>query len=163
MGRELSQEGKEKLSQLAKERHKRGEFGGPKYGRLGGRPRTGSKKKQRITKAVAEAAEEEKNKNAIIEVFKDGIHPNQPISVRLKAATAWAEIAASHHKTEIAETAHQQAQHSREELIAILQQKLTAGPAREIIQRQLQEETGEVVIDAEAVEVDDGDSASEAA
>jgi hypothetical protein len=166
MGRELSQEGKEKLSQLAKERHKRGEFGGPKYGKLGGRPRTGSKKKQRITKAVAEAAEEEKNKNAIIEVFKDAIHPNQPISVRLKGATAWAEIAAQHHKTEIAEVAHQQAQHSREELIEILSEKLTSGPAREIIMKQLEAKTGEVIVDAEVVgeEVDDGDSsAAEAA
>jgi hypothetical protein len=103
MGRELSPEGKEKLSQLAKQRHAKGEFGGAKYGRLGGRPRGGSKKKQRITKAVAEAAEEEKNKNAIIEVFKDGIHPNQPISVRFKAATAWANIAFQQGKMEVAE------------------------------------------------------------
>jgi hypothetical protein len=162
MGRELSPEGKEKLSRLAKERHAQGDFGGAKYGRLGGRPRGGSKKKQRITKAVAEAAEEEKNKNAIIEVFKDGIHPNQPISVRLKAATAWAEIAAQNAKMEVAEAAQVQAQHSRDELIAILAGKLTSGPTREILQRQLEAETGvqdAVVVDGEVV----GDGDAEAA
>jgi hypothetical protein len=147
--RELSPEGKEKLSQLAKQRHAKGEFGGPKYGKLGGRPRGGSKKKQRITKAVAEAAEEEKNKNAIIEVFKDGIHPNQPISVRLKAAEAWANIAFQQGKMEVAEQAVEQAHHSREELIQILQEKLSSGPTREILQRQI---SGEI-IEGHAVEV----------
>jgi len=163
MGRELSQEGKQKLSEIAKDRHKNGKFDSAEMarrGRLGGRK---PKKKQRITKAVAEAAEEEKNKAAIIEVFKDAIHPNQPISVRLKGATAWAEIAASHHKTEIAETAHQQAQHSREELIAILQEKLTTGPARDIIQRQLEGSTPDIIIDGTVVEeVADGDTAEAA-
>lgn len=157
MGRELSQEGKEKLSRIAKERHAKGEFGGPQYGRLGGRPRGGTKKKQRITKAVAEAAEEEKNKNAIIEVFKDGIHPNQPISVRLKAAEAWANIAFQQGKMEVAEQANEQAQHSREELIAILQAKLTSGPTREILQKQIEREASEVIIDGTVVEVTDGD------
>lgn len=40
-GNNLSPEGREKLSRLAKERHARGELGGSKFGKLGGRP-TGS-------------------------------------------------------------------------------------------------------------------------
>lgn len=153
MARELSPQAKEKLSQLAKERHARGDWGGPKFGKMGGRPRGGSKKKQRITRAVAEAAEEDKNKNAIIQVFKDAIHPNQPMTVRLKGAQAWAEIAAQHQKMELSEEAQQQAQLSREELIDLLKGKLTSGPAAAIIRGQIESEAG--IIEAQVVEEDD--------
>ena len=162
MPRELSPEARERLSELAKERHAEGRFGGRKYGKMGGRPRGGSKKKQRITKAVAEAAEEEKNKNAIIQVFKDAIHPNQPMTVRLKGAQAWAEIAAQHQKMELSEEAHITAQHSREELIDILKGKLTSGPAAAIIRNQLEIEAETGIADAEVVE-DEDERAHEAA
>jgi len=156
--RELSPEAKERLSELAKKRHAEGKFGGEKFGKMGGRPKGGSKKKQRITKAVAEAAEEEKNKNAIIQVFKDAIHHNQPMTVRLKGAQAWAEIAAQHQKMELSEEAQNQAQHSREELIDILKGKLTSGPAAAIIRGQLEAETG--IVDAEVIEEDEHDEAA---
>lgn len=157
MPRELSPEAKERLSELAKKRHANGEFGGAKFGRLGGRPKGGSKKKQRITKAVAEAAEEERNKNSIIQVFKDAIHESQPISIRLKGAQAWAEIAQQHAKMELAEEAHAEIQHSREDLIALLAGKLTSGPAAAIVRGAIEQETG--IVDAEIVEEvdDDGD------
>jgi hypothetical protein len=148
--RDLSPEAREKLARLAKERHAEGRFGGKEFGKMGGRPRGGSKKKQRITKAVAEAAEEDKNKNAIIQVFKDAIHPNQPMSIRLKGAEAWAAIAKDHAKMELAEEAHAEIAHSREELIALLAGKLSDGPVAAIVRGQIEQETG--IIDAEVIE-----------
>lgn len=159
MARDLSPEARERLSQLAKKRHAEGRFGDPhENGKLGGRPALGSKKKQRITKAVAEAAEEEKNKSAIIQVFKDAIHPNQPMTVRLKGAQAWAEIARDHAKMELSVEAHKEASKSRDELLEILAGKLTQGPAAQIIRNQIEQETG--VVDAEVVEEEDGHQAA---
>lgn len=160
--RELSPEAREKLSRLAKERHARGDFDkqkmtperGREVGRLGGRGNT--KKRTRITKRVAEAAMEEKNALAIIEVFKDAIHPSQPISVRIKGATAWADIAMQSAKFDLAEEKEQAQQLSREELIKFLTEKFSAGPAAALIAGQLEAQTG--IVDAEVVEeVDDGD------
>ena len=158
-------EGREKLSQLAKKRHREGSLGtnqldSRKGGLTGGRGR--DKRKTRITKRVAEAAEDEQNAKAIIEVFRDAIHPNQPMSIRLKGAETWARIAADHHKTEVAEKANEEVQHSREELIEILRGKLTNGPTGQIIMGQLESETG--IMDVEVVEepeeVEDGDGGS---
>jgi len=149
--RELTPEGREKLSKLAKERHAQGRMGGAEFGKLGGRPKQKrTKRKERITKAVAEAAEEEKNKRDIIQVFKDAIHPHQPMSIRLKGAQAWADIASQHAKQELAEEAHQEIERSREDLIAILQEKFSGGPVAAIVRGQLEQETG--IVDAEVVE-----------
>jgi hypothetical protein len=158
---QISPEAREKLSRLAKERHASGKFGDPRVtGAMGGRPQGGSKKKQRITKRVAEAAEEEKNANAIINVFKDAIHPNQPISVRLKAAETWARLAGEQYKQEAAEVAQTADVKTREELIEILRGKLSAGPVASILQKQIESETG--IVDAEVVheEVERGDQAA---
>jgi hypothetical protein len=164
--RELSPEAREKLSRLAKERHARGEFkndrlkGNPELakqvGRLGGRGNT--RKKTRITKRVAEAAMEEKNALAIIEVFKDAIHPSQPIHIRIKGATAWADIAMQSAKFDLSEEAQQQQQLSRDELIKLLSEKLSNGPAANLIAGQIEEQTG--IVDAEVVEEMDADEAA---
>ena len=158
--RELSPEARDKLSRLAKERHARGEFGGKDIGKLGGRPRGGNKRKQRITKRVAEAAQDERNALAIIEVFKDAIHPSQPIHVRIKGATAWADIAMQDAKFDLSEEQQQQQQLGRQELIDVLAGKLTSGPAAALIRQQLEAETG--IVDAEVVE-DEAEDADEAA
>lgn len=151
--RNISPEARERLSKLAKERHARGEFGGSEFGKLGGRPR--GSKKERISKRVAEAAMEESNAKAIVEVFKDAIHPNQPISVRLKGATAWAELANQHAKIEMQEDANDHQMHSREEALAILAEKLTSGPAAAILRGQIEKEAGIAsgdIIEGEVVE-----------
>lgn len=154
MPHELTPEGRERLSRLAKQRHATGAFGDPvANGRKGGRPKGGSKKKQRISKRVAEAAAEDRNAVSIIQVFKDAIHPNQPITVRLKGAEAWAAIAAQHQKMELSEQAHEQASNSREDLIALLAKKFTSGPTANIIRGQIEAEAG--VIDATVVEEPD--------
>lgn len=157
MPHELTPEGRERLSRLAKQRHASGAFGDPvSNGRKGGRPRGGSKKKQRISKRVAEAAADERNAMAIIQVFKDAIHPNQPMTVRLKGAQAWADIAAQHQKMELSEQAQDQASRSREELLGMLVTRLTSGPTANIIRSQIESESG--IIDAEVIdeELDDG-------
>jgi hypothetical protein len=154
--RELSQEAKQKLSEIATRRHRNGELKAPgvensrKGGLTAGSGR--SKRSQRITKRVAEAAEEERNAQAIIEVFRDAIHPNQPMSIRLKGAETWAKIAAEHHKTEVQEIAQAGAQKSRDELIAILSEKLTEGPTASLIRGQIAEVSEGDIIDAEVVE-----------
>lgn len=130
--KQLSPETREKLSKLAKERHARGEFGGAKFGRLGGRPR-----KDRATKAVAEAAQDEKNKQAIINVFKDAVDPSQPISVRIKGAQAWLEAEGSEGKLQIQESEADNKQRSRSELIDILTKRLTSGPAAQLLAERI--------------------------
>lgn len=154
MPRELSPEAKQKLSMIAARRHRDGELKPPghensrKGGLTAGRGR--SKRSQRITARVAEAAEDERNAQAIIEVFRDAIHPNQPMSIRIKGAETWARIAAEHHKTEVAEIAQQGAQKSRDELIAILSEKLSSGPTANLIRGQIPSETD--IIEAEVIE-----------
>lgn len=150
MPHELTPEGRERLSRLAKKRHAEGKFGDPRInGRKGGRPKGGSKKKQRISARVAEAAAEDRNALSIIQVFKDAIHQNQPMTVRIKGAEAWAAIAAQHQKMELSEQAQEQAQLSRGDLINLLAGKLTTGPAAAIIRGQIEAES---ITDAEVIE-----------
>jgi hypothetical protein len=152
---ELTPEGRERLSRLAKQRHASGRFGDPVVnGRKGGRPKGGSRKKARISKRVAEAAAEDRNSLAIIQVFKDAIHPNQPMTVRLKGAQAWADIAAQHQKMELSEQAQEQAQHSRQDLLSLLSEKLTTGPTATILRGQIESETG--ITEADVVEEPNG-------
>lgn len=146
--RNFSPDSKQKLSDLAKQRHADGKLGGPKYGSMGGKS---VKKKDRISKRVADAAQEERQAKKIIEVFKDAIDPSQPISVRLKGAQAWVDIAVQHGKFELQEEAHEAAQHSREELIEMLSKKLTSGPTGTVLRKQIEEHN---IIEGEAIEVE---------
>lgn len=144
----FSPESRQKLSDLAKKRHAEGKLGGSKYGSMG---RKAPRKKDRISKRVADAAQEEKEANQIIEVFKDAIDPSQPISVRLKGAQAWVDIAVQHGKFELQEEAHEAAQHSREELIDMLTKKLTSGPTANVLKKQIE---SKAIVDGEVVELD---------
>ena len=62
-----------------------GKFGGAKYGRMGGRPRT-----PRASEIAAREAQE--HAEEIVAAFRDALHPSQPIQVRLKAAVEWLKI-----------------------------------------------------------------------
>jgi hypothetical protein len=148
--RELTPEAREKLSRLAKERHAAGKFGGSRFGKMGGRP-----KKDRAAKRVAEAAQEEANARRIINVFKDAIHENQPMQIRIRAAEAWLGVEREEAKILLQEAAHDEKQHSREELLEILSKRLTDGPAATILRKQLEQESSEVIADAEVVEDDE--------
>jgi hypothetical protein len=151
--RNFSPESREKLSRLMKERHARGEVN--PGGRAPGTKNLTTRKKERITKAVAEAAAEEKNRRDIINVFKDAIHPSQPIQVRLKGAEAWAKIAADQNKIELQEEAVSAQQHSREELLELLSQKLTSGPTANLLRTQIEQEN---IVDVEVVEVEEDEA-----
>ena len=148
----LSPETRDKLSRLAKERHARGEFGGKEFGKLGGRPR-----KDRAAARVAEAAQEDANARKIIQVFEDAIDEQQPMGTRLKGAELWIGVEREEAKISIREEEKEAKQHSREELLEILSQKLTSGPAAQLIAKQLNKETPEPITDAEVVEDEDGD------
>lgn len=133
-----------------KERHAKGLVGTHEQARKGGLAKAKkTQRRERITKRVAEAAAEEKNAQDIINVFKDAIHPNQPIHVRLKGAEAWAKIAGEQNKIELQEEAASAQQHSREELLELLSTKLTAGPTANLLRKQLEAET---VVDAEVID-----------
>jgi hypothetical protein len=143
--REISPEAREKLSRLARERHARGELGGSKFGKLGGRPR-----KDRAAKRVAESAQEERMARQIIQVFKDAVQPDQPMNIRIKAAEAWLGIEREEAKVSMQEEEHDVKQHSREELLEILSNRMTEGPIAELLRKQIEPETG--IVDAEVVE-----------
>lgn len=143
--KQMSPEAREKLSRLAKERHARGEFGGPQFGKLGGRPR-----KDRAARRVAEAAQEDQTARKIIEVFKDAIQPDQPMNIRIKAAEAWLGVEREETKTQILEEDHDIKKHSREELLEILASKMTQGPIADIMKaKQIESEAG--IVDAVVV------------
>lgn len=145
--RNLSPETRQKLSELAKKRVAEGTFGGAKFGKLGGRPR-----KDRAAARVAEAAQEDQNARQIIQVFKDAVDSSQSMGIRLKAAEAWLGVEREEGKLALQEE-QAEAQHSREELIAMLAEKLTAGPTATILRNQLEEETG--IVDAVVVDDDE--------
>jgi hypothetical protein len=148
-GRHLSQEARERLSQLAKQRHAEGKFGGREFGKLGGRPR-----KERAAKRIAEAAQEEANAKAITQVFKDGVSDRQPMGTRLAAAKLWVEIEREEAKVALQEESLDHKDLSRDQLIEALSKKLSSGAASLALrQRLLEQETG--VVDAEVVEEDE--------
>ena len=142
--RELSPEARDKLSRLARERHAAGTFGGAKFGRMGGRP-----KKKRVSERVADAAQSDEMAREIIQVFKDAIDDTQPISIRLKGAMALHEIEREEAKLVMREEETEAKQHSRDELISILSEKLTTGASASILRRRLEAET---IVDAEVVD-----------
>jgi hypothetical protein len=72
-------------SQRARDLVAAGKFGGAKYGRMGGRPRT-----PRASEIAAREAQE--HAEEIVAAFRDALHPSQPIQVRLKAAVEWLKI-----------------------------------------------------------------------
>jgi hypothetical protein len=81
---------------------------------------------------------------------KGGLTAGRGRSKRSQRITeVWARIAAEHHKTEVQEIAQQGAQKSRDELIAILAQKLSDGPTANLIRGQIEAET---ITDAEVIE-----------
>lgn len=153
-------EGRQRLSELAKRRHAEGTLKGSSAQRMDEIRKLAHEKqrKGRIAKRVAEEAMTERNAQAIINVFKDAIHPSQPMSIRLKGAQAWVDIAQSQAKMELQEDTAEAQQMTREELLKLVGTRLASGPAASIIRRQLEQEAG--IVDAEVVEEDGDDRAA---
>ena len=149
-------ETRQKLSELAKQRHADGTWGTHRSHTPEARAKAAATRERhknrnkRASEWVAEAAE--LHAQDIVQVFKSAIDAGQPMGTRLKAAQAWLDIESESRKLEIKEEAEEAKQHSRDELIAILAEKLTAGPAAELLRKQLDSETG--IVDAEVVAED---------
>ncbi len=149
----ISPEARERLSRLAKERHARGELGGPENGRKGGLAK--AERQRRASTAVAEAARRPETSRKIIKVFEDAVADTQPIAIRMKAASEWVKIDQSEGKLEIAEQEADSRERSREELLEVLSEKLTSGAASALLRQALGAgDDDEDVVDAEVV--DDG-------
>lgn len=152
----ISQEGRQRLSEIARQRWRDGELGQNK-GSKQAPPKMRSTKKRRVTARVAEAAREKKNAQAIIDVFKDGVHSSQPIHIRLKAAEAWMKAEQDDAKLRLKEADSENQQRDRDELLTILSTRLTTGPAALLLRRQIEENAGitdaEIVIDGHADDV----------
>lgn len=151
----MSAETRQKLSDLAKKRYEEG--GGlalahtpEARAKAAVTSRVNRAKKKTASDWVAEAAE--KNAQHIVRVFQDAIDSAQPMGTRLKAAQAWLEVEQSNRKLEIQQEAAEAQQHSRDELIAILAEKLTAGPSADLLRKQLEAEAG--IVDGEVVAED---------
>lgn len=156
----MSPEQREKLSELAKQRHREGKMGMPEHARMGGLARSKKARERRIAKRLAEAAAEEKNAQSIVQVFKDAIHESQPMSTRLRGAQAWVDITQQQAKLEMNEVEQEQKQMSREEALKILEEKLTNGPAAAIIRQKMLDAQNAIHLDDDDVEEIDDDEAA---
>lgn len=146
--RHVSDEGRQKLAEIARERHKVGGF--KKGAGAGKRHRKPSRK--RVAQLVAEAAMERKNAQAIIDVFKDGIAESQPMSLRLRAAEAWIGIEREEGKLMLKEEAMVDEQFDRDRALMLLSEKLSQGHAANLLRQQLESRVAEPIVDGEVVE-----------
>jgi len=141
----VSPEGRQRLSDLAKQRHAEGKLGGVEFGKLGGRGNTRAKREAQ--QAVAQAAGEDKDK--IIAVFRDAIDPDRPMGQRLKGAELYLTVERENAKMHMAEAAAEAEQLDRSTLIKLLAEKLTGGPAAALVKAQLEEN---IIVDADVIE-----------
>jgi hypothetical protein len=101
---------------------------------------------------VAEAAREEKNAQAIIEVFKDGISDNQPIHIRIKAAEAWLGVEREEAKILLKEQGQEDEKRDRAELMSFLSEKLTTGYSAMALRKEIESRSSAPIV-VEAVDV----------
>jgi hypothetical protein len=151
--RKISPEGRQRLSELAKQRHAEGRFGGSKYGKLGGRGNT--REKRLAQQAVAEAAGEEENRALIIQVFKDAVDPERPMGQRLLGAKEWLAVEREAAKLALQEERASAEHMDRAALIAALRESLSRGPAAMMIRDQLAARAGIIDGTGELIDGDD--------
>lgn len=144
----ISDEGKQRLSEIATQRHREGGFA-PVAGRPKRKP-----SRARIAAMVAQAALEDKTAQSIIDVFKDGIAPSQPMQIRLKAAEAWIKVDLDDAKQELRAESTASEQMDREAALAFLAGRLTEGHAATLIRKRLEREN---IPDADVFDVEDED------
>ncbi len=142
---DMTPEGRQKLSELAKQRHAEGKMGGAEFGRLGGRGNTRAKREAQ--QAVAQSAAE--HKEEIIAVFLDAIDPERPMGQRLKGAELFLAVERENAKMQMAEAAQDAQELDRATLISLLADKLSSGPAAALVKAQLEDGS---IVDADVVE-----------
>lgn len=143
-----SAEGRERLSELAKARHAAGGFAKSSDGSLRAPKRKPSKR--RVATLVAEAAQEQKNAQAIIDVFRDAVKSTQPTTIRLRAAEAWLKVEGEDAKQMLRELGFESEKRDRAELLGILSEKLTTGHAALLLRKQLEQQAG--ITDVDVIE-----------
>jgi hypothetical protein len=155
--RRVSQESRQRLSEIATQRHRQGGF--KKSSDEPPRAPKRAPSQRRIAARVAEAAREEKAAQDIIDVFKDGIDSRQPINIRLKAAEAWIKVEQDDAKLQLREADSAGQQRDRGELLSILAGRLTQSHSAGLLRRQIEERSGitdaEEVIDVDATDLSD--------
>lgn len=109
----ISDEERQRRSELAKRLHAKGQFGGRQPG--AGRPR-----KKRAAEIVAEAAVD--LADDMVASFRDGMSPKQPASVRIKAATELLKIEHSEAELKIKENQQLDGM-SNEQLVALIAER----------------------------------------
>lgn len=148
--RQVSPEGKERLSELATRRHQQGGFQKSSDGKIKTRGEgKKTKERKRVSARVAAAAREKKTAQNIIDVFKDGISPTQPMAIRLKAAEAWIKVEQEDIKLQLKEASTESERFDRSKALEILSKSLTSGHSALLLKRELAERTG---IDPDVIE-----------
>jgi hypothetical protein len=151
--RHVTMAARQRLSELAKARHAAGGFVASGNG---GKRKSKKPSKARVAQLVADAAREKKTAQQIIDVFKDGISPNQPITIRLKAAEAWIGIEHKEGTLGLKEEATQSEAMDRETALAFLAERLTSGHAASVLRNHMKQLEQVTIPDAEVVEDDYG-------
>jgi hypothetical protein len=105
-----------------------------------------------VAEMVAQAAREKKAVDDIIDVFKDGIQPTQPMHIRLKAAEAWIKVESDDAKLRLQEEEHSSIQRDRQELLELLAGKFTNGTTGLLLRRQLTERIESEIDDADVID-----------
>lgn len=149
----VSDEGRQRLSELAKQRHQQGGFQKSGDGLKPAKPKPAKPrktKKRRVAARVAEVAREKKTAQSIIDVFRDCVHPSQPANIRLKAATEWIKVEQEDAKLQLKEADSENQQRDREELLGLLSTRLTTGPAAILLRRQIESQAG--ITDGEVID-----------
>jgi len=145
----MSEEERERRRQVMLERVARGEVGGAKFGRLGGRGNT--REKRLAQERLAQEAQKPEVQKDLVKVLKDAIHEDQSIGTRLKGLEAWVEIERNQEKLNLAVDKAEAEHLDRQQMIEVLRQKLTTGAAGEILRAQAQLDDPDIV-DAEVVD-----------
>jgi hypothetical protein len=130
----VSDAGRQRLSELAKQRHQAGGF----QATAKGKSKKRKPSRERVAQMVAEAALEKRTAEAIINVFRDAISEAQPITVRLKAAEAWIGVEREEGKLQAKEAQVASEHMDREAALAFLSQKLTSGHAASLLRQRLE-------------------------
>lgn len=133
----ISEQERQRRSELARRLHREGRLGTRAHQSKGGKATA-----RRASQLAARLIEEnhELMSKTLREIMRNGT-PSQ----KLRATEALLKIGLSAERLEVTEHRDEQVHHSREELLEILRSKLTSGPAAAILQGRLADVDGTAV------------------
>lgn len=145
--RQMSAAGRQKLSDLAKQRHAEGRLGGSEFGKLGGRGNT--KEKRRAATDIVEAIRDPEMVRLMKKTLYDSQDEDRPMKQRMDGVKLAMEIEIQNEKLVLQESKQEGERLDRGTLLRLLSDKLTAGPTAAAMRHQLEAET---IVDATVVE-----------